>query len=134
MGAFSPDDPVLALHGFDLVWPLALDGNNDLATVSGEDNTLSALPIRAATTRGEIPFFPLDGIDLEDLQGGLNSDGERAALRGRLVEQYRSREDRLESVNVAVGDGTDSGDTVALVTAKFRGGAVETIEVPFGSG
>lgn len=144
MSRFVPDDPTLELHGFDLAWPLRRDGNADLAIVSGEENTLSALPIRAATARGEIPWCPLDGIDLEDIEGGVATDGERAALRARLVEQYRSREDRLESVAVVVDEGAvtlapgvtaaSTGDTVATITAKFRSGRTAAVEVPFGGG
>lgn len=134
MSRFAPDDPELATHGFDLVWPLRRDGNGDLAVVSGEANTLSALPIRAVTRRGEIPIFPADGVDLDDLQNSVSTDGERAALQARLTEQYRAREDRLESVAVTVGDGRDGDETLAEIHAAFRSGRTATAEVPFGGG
>lgn len=131
---FTHPDPAVDLHGSDLAWPLSNDGNGDLAEVVGEANTLSALAIRACTRRGEIEFFPDDGIDLDDLQGALITDDERAALKARLIEQYRDREDRLASVDVDVGDGRSSDETLAEIHARFRSGRVETVSVPFGGG
>jgi hypothetical protein len=132
VGAFTPDDPAIEIHGVDLAWPFALDGNGDLATVSGEENTLSALPIRAVTGLGEVPIFPDDGVDLEDMQNGLVTDDERAAARGRMIAQYR-REDRIESVTITADDGDEPGDTVFHLDAHMRSGRTASVDVPFGS-
>lgn len=131
--AFIPDDPAIEIHGEDLAFPFVLDGNGDLAVISGEANTMSALPIRAITGLREIPLFPEDGVDLEDMQNGLVTDDERAAATARLLAQFR-REDRIESLRVTAGDGDDPGDTVFSLEAKLRGGRVESVDVPFGSG
>ena len=128
--AFLPDSLDVEIHGRDLAWPFALDGNGDLAEVSGEANLLSALPIRAVTGRGEVPLFPDDGIDLEDFQGGVATAGERASLAARLIEQYR-RDDRLQTVRVTVDE--DGADVIAHIDAVARTGrALESIDVPFG--
>lgn len=132
MGVFIPDDSDVAVHGEDLAWPFALDGNGDLAVVSGEANLVSALPIRAVTGRGEVPLFPDDGIDLDDFQGGVGSDAERAALAARLIEQYR-RDDRLRTVRVTVAE--DGEWVVAHLDAIARTGrALDPVDVPFGGG
>lgn len=133
MGAFIPDDPEIDLFGYDLAWPLALDGNGDLAVVSGEDNALSALPIRAITRRGEVPIFPNDGLDTEDFENGLVTDEERAVLQARLLEQYR-REDRLTSVTVTPIDGDVPEETVVRIEAELRSGRTAPVDVAFGGG
>lgn len=131
MGTFTvDDDPELALLGEDLAWPIALDGG-DLATVRGEDNLLLALTTRATTGRGEVPIFPLDGVDLEDFQNGVGAADERSALEARLLEQYL-REDRIDSVTVDAGDGTEVGDTDVRIVAALRSGRVLEAVVPFG--
>lgn len=130
--AFLPSSVDVEIHGTDLAWPFALTGTGDLAVVEGEANLVSALPIRAVTRRGEVPLFPDDGIDLDDFQGAPGSDGERAALSARLIEQYR-RDDRLRSVRVTVDE--DGDDVIAHVDGVARTGrAFEPVDVTFGAG
>lgn len=130
VGSFVPDDINVEIYGTDLAWPFALTGTGDLAVVDGEANLVSALPIRAVTRRGEIPLFPDDGIDLDDFQSAPASDGERAALSARLLEQYR-RDDRLRSVRVTVEE--DGDDVVAHIDGIARTGrALEPVDVTFG--
>ena len=132
MATFLPADVDVEVFGRDLAWPFALDGNGDLVEVAGEANLVSALPIRAVTRRGEVPLFPDDGIDLDDFQNGVASDGERASLAARLIEQYR-RDDRLRSVRVTVDE--DGGDVIAHVDAIARTGrTLEPVDVTFGGG
>ncbi len=133
MGTFFPDDPAVLLHGEDLTWPLALDGTGDLSVVSGEANTLSALPVRAVTGRGEVTIFPDDGLDMDEFQNGLGTDEERAVLQARLLEQFR-REDRLASLQVTMVDGADESETIVQLHGFLRTGREVDIAVPFGSG
>lgn len=132
MGTFLDDDPKIDAFGEDLDFPLALDGNADLAVIRGEDNVLSALPIRAMTAAGEVPIYPADGADLEDLQGGPADDVARGALEARLLEQY-TRDDRLASVTVTSDDGAEPGDTTIHLAAELRTGTRLEAVVPFGS-
>lgn len=132
MGTFLDDDPKIDAFGEDLDFPLALDGNDDLAVIRGEDNVLSALTVRAMTSAGEVAIYPSDGADLEDLQGGPADTVARGALEARLLEQY-TRDDRLASVTISSVDGADPGDATIHISAELRTGTVLETDVPFGS-
>jgi len=132
VGTFLDDDPKIDAFGEDLDFPLALDGNDDLAVIRGEDNVLSALTVRAMTSAGEVAIYPSDGADLEDLQGGPADTVARGALEARLLEQY-TRDDRLASVTVSSVDGADQGDATIHISAELRTGTRLEAAVPFGS-
>lgn len=131
MGVFLEDDPIVAALGADLAWPLALDGNGDLAEVSGFENLLSALPLRAITPRGSVPHRPLDGFNNEEFQNGPMAEEENAVIQARMLEQYGEREDRLTAISIEIAE-TVEGDTRAFIRANsIVGQAVDvTAEVP----
>lgn len=130
--AFLPESLDELLFGADLAFPFQLTPDGDLAEVVGEDAVMQALPIRAMTAKGEIPVYPDDGLDLDDLEGGVNSPVDRAIIKSRSLSQYR-REDRLLSLAVTTEDGPNgSSDTVVRLAATLKNGKTITPSVAFG--
>lgn len=130
--AFLPDDPDERLFGRDIAFPFALTATGDLATVVGEDNVMQALPTRAMTVLGEIPVFPDDGLDLDELEGTPSVEVMRALIRARVQTQFQ-RDDRLESLVVTTEDGPAGAvDTLVRAQAQLLNGRTIVPTITFG--
>jgi hypothetical protein len=133
MSVFLVDDPELSAYQADLAFPFALGPDSDLVEVVGFPNLMQSLALRGVTGLGECLNAPLDGINFDEFQNGPLDGISQSVLRARLIDQYRTQEDRLTDVDVIVG-ATDTESVAANITATGIQGNQATTQVTYVAG
>ncbi len=108
-------DPI----AIDLAWSdgFVLDAGGDLALSEGFPAIQERIPLALLTSRGSVPYFPDDGGDAEQAEGGPPVDG-GDLVRRTVIECRRDPDVLAATASCSIDPATGIARVEARVTTR----------------